>query len=292
MMQEERKGEIYMLLLSLIESWFPILSLFSIPLIGAIYSYTFAIVIATVIFLSLLVYQKKVPELFQKNALKDLLLTTLFINLLFVLIFIGLQYTTAGNMAVIIFLQLLFAYLYFNLFGSDTLSPMHTAGAAVMGVGALTVLVPDDLSFNRGDLIILIAAAIAPFANLYQKRARSYVSSETILAFRNVVALPVIFALAYLFEPVPTAENLIKATPYLLIIGFLVFGLAKVLWIEALHRISITKVSAMLALPPIFTLIFAYFTLDEVPGIRQVLGIIPILIGGYLITRPAKAADV
>ena len=292
MMQEERKGEIYMLLLSLIESWFPILSLFSIPLIGAIYSYTFAIVIATVIFLSLLVYQKKVPELFQKNALKDLLLTTLFINLLFVLIFIGLQYTTAGNMAVIIFLQLLFAYLYFNLFGSDTLSPMHTAGAAVMGLGALTVLVPDDLSFNRGDLIILIAAAIAPFANLYQKRARSYVSSETILAFRNVVALPVIFALAYLLEPLPTAENLIKAAPYLLVIGFLVFGLAKVLWIEALHRISITKVSAMLALPPIFTLIFAYFTLDEVPGIRQVLGIIPILIGGYLITRPAKAADV
>ena len=292
MMQEERKGEIYMLLLSLIESWFPILSLFSIPLIGAIYSYTFAIVIATVIFLSLLVYQKKVPELFQKNALKDLLLTTLFINLLFVLVFIGLQYTTAGNMAVIIFLQLLFAYLYFNLFGSDTLSPMHTAGAAVMGLGALTVLVPDDLSFNRGDLIILIAAAIAPFANLYQKRARSYVSSETILAFRNVVALPVIFALAYLFEPVPTAENLIKAAPYLLVIGFLVFGLAKVLWIEALHRISITKVSAMLALPPIFTLIFAYFTLDEVPGIRQVLGIIPILIGGYLITRPAKATDV
>ncbi len=288
MMQEERKGEIYMLLLSLIESWFPILSLFSIPLIGAIYSYTFAIVIATVIFLALVVYQKKVPELFQKNALKDLLLTTLFINLLFVLVFIGLQYTTAGNMAVIIFLQLLFAYLYFNLFGSDTLSPMHTAGAAVMGVGALTVLVPDDLSFNRGDLIILIAAAIAPYANLYQKRARSYVSSETILAFRNVVALPVIFALAYLFEPVPTAENLIKATPYLLIIGFLVFGLAKVLWIEALHRISITKVSAMLALPPIFTLVFAYFTLDEVPNIRQMLGIIPILVGGYLITKPAK----
>ena len=292
MMQEERKGEIYMLLLSLIESWFPILSLFSIPLIGAIYSYTFAIIIATVIFLSLLVYQKKVPELFQKNALKDLLLTTLFINLLFVLVFIGLQYTTAGNMAVIIFLQLLFAYLYFNLFGSDKLSPMHTAGAAVMGVGALTVLVPDDLSFNRGDLIILIAAAIAPFANLYQKRARSYVSSETILAFRNVVALPVIFALAYLLEPLPTTENLIKTAPYLLIIGLLVFGLAKVLWIEALHRISITKVSAMLALPPIFTLVFAYFTLDEVPGTRQVLGIIPILIGGYLITRPAKETDV
>jgi len=291
-MKEERKGEIYMLLLSVIESWFPILSLFCIPLIGAIYSYAFSITIATALFSVLLIYQKRVPELFQKNALKDLLLTTLFINLLFVLVFIGLQYTTAGNMAVIIFLQLLFAYLYFNVFGSDRLSPMHTAGAVVMGIGALTVLIPDDLSFNRGDLIILIAAAIAPFANLYQKRARGYVSSETILAFRNVVALPVIFLLAYLSEPLPTEVNLVEAAPYVLLIGLLVFGLAKVLWIEALHRISITKVSAMMALPPLFTLVFAYYALDEAPNLRQMLGIIPILLGGYLITKPEKEADV
>ncbi|MDA3945936.1 MAG: DMT family transporter [Helicobacteraceae bacterium] len=291
-MQEERKGEIYMLLLSVIESWFPILSLFAIPLIGAMYSFALSIVIATIIFLALVLYQKKGHELFQKDARKDLLLTTFFINLLFILVFLGLQYTTAGNMAVIIFLQLLFAYLYFNVFGSDRLSPMHTLGAVIMGVGALTVLIPDDLSFNKGDLIILLAAAIAPFANLYQKRARSYVSSETILAFRNTMALPVLVVMAYFSEPLPTIENLVKATPYILAIGILVFGVSKVLWIEALHRISITKMSAMLALPPIFTLILAYYTLNETPDLRQILGVIPILIGGYLITKPEKSSNV
>jgi drug/metabolite transporter (DMT)-like permease len=161
-----------------------------------------------------------------------------------------------------------------------------------MGLGALTVLVPADLSFNKGDLLILIAAAIAPLANFYQKRARSYVSSETILAFRNIFALPAIFLLAYLSEPLPTSENLVKASPYILAIGLLVFGLSKVLWLEALHRISITKVSAMMALPPIFTLIFAYYVLNELPELRQILGVIPILFGGYLITRPQKQADV
>lgn len=291
-MQEERKGEIYMLLLSLLESWFPILSLFTIALIGAIYSYALAVAIAAAIFLALVIYRKKTSELFHKEARKELLMTTLFINLLFVLVFMGLQYTTAGNMAVIIFLQLLFAYLYFNVFGSDRLSPRHTFGAVLMGLGALTVLIPDDLSFNRGDLLILIAAAIAPLANFYQKRARSHVSSETILAFRNIFALPVIFLLAYLSEPLPSAENLIKASPYILAIGLLVFGLSKVLWLEALHRISITKVSAMMALPPIFTLIFAYYVLNELPEPRQILGVIPILIGGYLITRAQKQTDV
>lgn len=289
-MTEERKGEIYMLLLSLLESWFPIFSLFSIALVGAMFSFAFSVSIATIIFLSLVIYQKKLPELFQKDARKDLLLTTFFINLLFLLVFIGLQYTTAGNMAVIIFMQLFFAYLYFNVLGDHKLSKSHTTGAIIMAVGAMLVLIPDDLSLNRGDLIIFIAAALAPFANLYQKRARSYVSSESILAFRNIVALPVLYLIAFSVEPFPTQEKLLEALPYILAIGFLVLGLSKVLYIEALHRISITKVSAMLALIPLFTLIFAYFTLNEVPDLRQILGIIPILIGGYLITKPENIA--
>ena len=58
------------------------------------------------------------------------------------------------------------------------------------------------------------------------------------------------------------------------------------MWIEALHRISITKVTAMLGLVPAMTLVFAYLYLNEVPGVRQTLGVIPILIGGYILTRP------
>lgn len=285
-MQEERKGEIYMLLLSVLESWFPIFSLFCIPLVGALFSFAFSIVVSSLIFCALIIYKKKVRELFNVQARKDLILTSFFINLLFLLVFLGLQYTTAGNMAVIIFLQLLFAYLYFNVFGSDRLSPLHTLAAVIMSIGALMILIPSDLSFNKGDLIILLAAALAPFANFYQKRARSFVGTETILAFRNVIALPFLFSIALIFEPLPSIQKFIQALPYILAIGFLVFGLSKVFYIEALHRISITKVGAMLALIPPFTLFFAYLVLHELPDLRQALGILPIIIGGYLITKP------
>jgi drug/metabolite transporter (DMT)-like permease len=60
------------------------------------------------------------------------------------------------------------------------------------------------------------------------------------------------------------------------------------MWIEALNRITITKLSAMLALMPMMTLFFAYLYLNEVPEFRQLVGIVPILIGGYLITKPVK----
>ena len=285
-MTKEREGEYLMLGLAFIESWFPILSIISMSYIGALHTYTYSLVIALFFFIILMAKRDRFKELKNKEAYKDLLLTSFWITLLFTLVFIGMQYTTAGNMAVIIFLQLLFSYLYFNVLGKEKMDKLHLIGAGIMGFGALIILIPNDLTFNKGDLLILIAAAIAPVANLYQKRARNYCSSETILGFRTVVGLPFIALLAYYFEPATTYDNFISALPSLLVIGILVYVVSKIMWIEALHRISITKVSAMMGLVPMMTLFFAYLYLDEVPEMRQILGIIPVLIGGYLLTKP------
>lgn len=287
-MKQQREGELLMLIFALFESWFPIVSIFAIASVGALYAYAFTATVATVIFFAIVLFRQKMREFLIRNAYRDLLLTTFFITSMFSLIFIGLQYTTAGNAAVIIFMQLFFAYLYFNLFGHERLDSLHTFGAFAMGAGALIILFPENFTFNRGDLLVLVAAAIAPVANLFQKRAREYVSSETVLAFRNLLSLPFLFALAYLLETLPTPEGLQQAFIYLLINGALLMGISKLLWVEALHRISITKMSAMAALVPLFTLLFAYFALGEHPTLRQIVGVLPILIGGYLITRPVS----
>jgi drug/metabolite transporter (DMT)-like permease len=285
-MTKEREGEILMVGLSILESWFPIFSIVAISYIGALHTYTYSLLIALLFFIMIMFKRDRFKELKNKAAYKDLLLTSFWITSLFALVFIGMRYTTAGNMAVIIFLQLLFSYLYFNLFGKEKMHALHLWGALIMGVGALIILIPDELTFNKGDLLILVAAAIAPLANLYQKRAREFCSSETILGFRTLTGLPFIALLAWTFEP-PVAYNaFVSALPSLLFIGILIYVVSKIMWIEALHRTSITKLSAMLGLVPMMTLIFAYFYLHEVPELRQVLGIIPILAGGYLLTKP------
>jgi drug/metabolite transporter (DMT)-like permease len=143
--------------------------------------------------------------------------------------------------------------------------------------------------FNRGDLLILAGSAIAPFANYYQKKARTFCSSETVLGFRTVIGLPFVILLAWFFEPALEYQNFINALPYILIIGTAIYVVSKIMWIEALHRISITKVSAMMGLVPMMTLFFAYWYLNEVPDLRQILGIIPVLIGGYLLTKPVSS---
>lgn len=288
-MTKEREGELLMLGIAIVEAWFPIFSIVSMSYIGALHTYTYSLIIALVFFIALMYKKRTFKELKNKEAYKDLLLTSFWITSLFLLVFIGMQYTTAGNMAVIIFLQLLFSFLYFNVIAQEKISTLHLIGAIIMGTGALIILIPDNLVFNKGDFFILIAAAIAPFANLYQKKARKYCSAVTILGVRTVLGLPFIALLAYYFEPAVTSKQVISALPYLLFIGIIIYVLSKIMWIEALHRISITKVSAMLGLVPAMTLLFAYLYLNEIPDLRQILGVVPILIGGYLLTKPVAS---
>jgi drug/metabolite transporter (DMT)-like permease len=103
-----------------------------------------------------------------------------------------------------------------------------------------------------------------------------------------VVGLPFVALLAYLLEPSVSYDNFMSALPYLFLIATGVYVVSKIMWIEALNRMSITKLSAMLALLPMMTLFFAYLYLGEVPEFRQMMGIIPVLVGGYLITKPLE----
>jgi drug/metabolite transporter (DMT)-like permease len=287
-MTKEREGELLTVGLSILESWFPILSIFCISYIGALHTYAFSLFVSLFFFLAIMLKKNLFLELKSTNSYKDLLLTSLWITTLFALVFIGMQFTTAGNMSVIMFTQLFFSYLYFNIFGKEKMYLIHTIGAFIMGIGAIIILFPSDLIFNKGDMIILLAAMIAPIANTYSKRARRFYSSETILGLRTIIALPVIALLAWIIEPEIKTDNLKLALPYVVLIGLMIFGVSKILWMEALHRISITKISAMIALIPPMTLFFAYLLLDEVPRTAQMIGIIPILIGGYLLVKPVK----
>ena len=287
-MTKEREGEVLMVGLTILESWFPILSIVAMSYVGALHTYMYSLIIAFFFYMAIMYKRDRFKELKNRAAYKDLLLTTFWITFIFTLIFIGMRYTTAGNMAVIVFLQVLFSYLYFNVFGKEKMQTMHLIGAFIMGIGALVILFPEDFAFNKGDWLILISAAAAPIVNLYQQRARKYCSAETILGFRTVVGFPFVALMAYLLEPAVSYDNFMSALPYMFLIAPLIYVASKIMWIEALNRMSITKLSAMLALLPVFTLFFAYLYLDEIPELRQMMGIIPVLIGGYLITKPVK----
>ncbi len=283
----ERKGEFYAFLLSALEGLFPILSLSTIHAYGAITAYGYTIALSTLLFLLLLWRYGLAREMLEPAVRRDLLLTSLFITLLFLGIFIGLRYTTAANASVIMVLQLLFSYLYFDLFGPQRMRGVHLLGAALMGGGAIVVLIPRSWQFNPGDLIILGSAAIAPIANYYQKRARAKVSSLSVMGARNLIALPFLALAAFWFESPPHLLEHPEALGFLLLNAVLIFVLAKVLWIEALHYISVTKLSALAAFIPLWTLLFIYLIDATVPSTQALFGACAVVIGAVALTRRA-----
>lgn len=155
-----------------------------------------------------------------------------------------------------------------------------------MAAGAVLILFPGKFDLNPGDLLVLLAAMSAPIANRYQQRSRRYVSAQTILFVRSLLSLPLLALLAFLFsDRTPVFADMAGVWPLILINGLVLMGFSKIFWVEGLHRISLTKASALTAVGPLFTLIFAWWVLDERPGVLQWLGMVPILIGGILITR-------
>jgi drug/metabolite transporter (DMT)-like permease len=284
-MTSKYQGEIYAILIALLESFFPIISIYILVSIQPLFAYVLSIIVANIVFILIITYHNTWSEFLIKEAWTDMLWLTFYITTLFILILIGLQYTTAGNMSVIISLQLFFSYLYFNVFGSEKMTLLHSFGALLMGIGAILILFPNKFSPNKGDILIFLAAIIAPLVSKYQKQARVFVSAKTILAFRNIVALPFVLGFAFYMETMPSIQNLEEVGIYILLNGILIFVFSKILFVEALNIVPITKLLALVSFMPVFTLVFAYFILGEVASFRQLLGIVPILLGTYLITK-------
>ncbi len=283
---EQRRGEYFLLAEELLWGWFPIVTLLTYRYLDPLWSMAITILLSTIFFSGIMARRRLWPELTRREGWPDLAWASLFIMLLFIFLFIGLSHTTAGNAALILFLQVFFSFCYFNLFKGERMKPAHLAGVGLMSAGAILVLFPDEAGgFSRGDFLVLLAAMIAPAANRYQQRSRARVSAVTLLFVRNLTSLPVLFLIAWLFAPLPGRTEIAAGWWLLLLNGLLLMGLSKIYWIEGLHRLSITKVSAMTALSPLFTMIFAYPVLGEVPGLWQIIGVAPILIGGALITR-------
>ena len=176
-LSQQRTGELYILSETFLWSFFPIVTIFTIEHLSALYSLSLSSVAALVFFAVVVSIKKKWHELSYQKAYKDIGLSSFFIMVLYIFLFTGLQYTTATNAAVILFLQILFSFIFFNLIKKEVLSSFQIAGSFLMGSGAVVILLngADGFILNKGDILVLFAAMTAPLANHYQKRTRSYV---------------------------------------------------------------------------------------------------------------------
>lgn len=286
---EERKGEIFIFVEGFFWAFFPVITILSYGKLPSLISLAYSTFFSSIFFGVIVLYKKKWRELLNPLVWKYVSIVVLFIGVLFYSFFyIGLTKTTAGNASIIALFEIFTSFLLFHVFKGDKISHEYKIGAFLMVLGAIIVLGRDFSSINIGDIFILAATFCAPFGNHFQQKARKITSSETIMFLRSFLSFPIIFLLAFLLNQHSSYIDIKSSLLFLLINGILLFGFSKLLWVEAIHRISVTKALALSSLTPFLTLLIAWIFLKQIPNIWQFLSLIPILIGVFLLTDNLK----
>jgi drug/metabolite transporter (DMT)-like permease len=278
-------GEMYMWGAAFLWSFFPIFSILSFRTVPPLFTAGISMLISAVFFTVLMFKQRRWHELKVRGIWHYLIAATLMNGILVNgLIFIGTSMTTAGNASILTLSELFFSMTILRLWQKEFLSQKQVFGSIFLVAGALLVLFQDKLKINIGNIMIVVAMAIPPIANYLMTQVRNKISAISIIFARSIMGGTALFGISLAFETTPTSSEIYKALPFVLLSGILLFGLSKIFWLEAIHRIPISKGLAMSSVQPAITLIFAFFMLGEIPRPVQLIGLIPMMIGVLMLT--------
>lgn len=181
-LSSERLGEISIISSALLWSFFPILTILSYSGLEPVLSLAWTTLISVVFFLAISLARNSWKNIFYKDTMFSLFWITLINGILFyVLYFIGLKYTTAGNAAIVATMEILFSYLFFNVWKEEHIDFKHITGAVLMFSSAIIILSPNLSSFQTGDLLVLLAVFVAPLGNFFQKKLRVAITGVYLL---------------------------------------------------------------------------------------------------------------
>jgi drug/metabolite transporter (DMT)-like permease len=285
-MERTRQGELFLFTEAILWSLFPVLAKLSFREMPVLFSAALTILCALPFFLIVLTIRRQWAELHVQDAYRPIFLATLIIGILYYgLVFVGTAYTSAGNASIILLMEIFFSFVILGALRKESNPASHWLGGALMVLGAALVLFPSTVRFAKGDLILLAAATVPPLGNHFLRNARALVGSSTIMLIRSAVSGIFFLVFACALEPLPSGTMILGSLPFLFLNGFFLMGLSKILWIEAIHRVSIAKAISLSAVSPLFTLGFAYSLLGEVPTAFQIAGVIPMIAGVCLLMR-------
>lgn len=209
---------------------------------------------------------------------------------------VGLNYTTAGNAALIMASSPLWTAVTGFAFRLEALRRASWIALFVVLVGAIVIVVGGANEVHLGsetfvgNLIMLGAALFWGAYTALSKPALSYVSPTGLTFLSLLFALPLLFgiALPYYGE---TDWSSIEGIHWgaILFSGGLSTGLAIALWNNAIDSVGASDTAVYGNLVPLVALASSFLLLNESIYLAQIVGGV-LVIGGLLLMRQARVA--
>jgi drug/metabolite transporter (DMT)-like permease len=204
----------------------------------------------------------------------------------------GLKSVSAGLGGLIVSANPIFTAGFAALFLGETLTWRKVLGL-LLGIVGVGLIVWHRMSAGTDSLhgILFTLASLASIVTgtilfkLFAPKGSLWIGNGIQNLAAGIVLIPIAFTFSDMGEIVPSLR-LFSA------FAFLVFGgsiLAYFLWFHLLTVCGATAASAYHFLMPPLAMFFAWLVLGEQLALSDLLGIVPVAIGIYLVTRPAKA---
>jgi len=249
----------------------------------------FRLILSFFILISIAKLSRKLQKIQKKDYLFLILLSFTQPFLYFIFEGYGIKYTSASIASILIATIPLFTPIGAYLLYRDKLTRMNIFGLLISFSGVVLVVADfgKDLSFSWFGILMLFLAVIMGSAyGLGLKKLTVNYNSITITTYQNLIGIFLFLPLIFVFE----WDNLLNSPEKITLeLAFSFFNLALfassfafVLFTYGISKIGPSKASAFSNSIPIFTLVFAYFVLDEPITLVKLGGISVVLLGLFL----------
>ena len=206
----------------------------------------------------------------------------------------GLQTVSAGLGGLVVSANPVFTAVLAAAFLGEALTWRKVTGL-LLGIAGVGFIVWHRMSVGTDDWhgILFTLASLASIVagtilfKVLAPKGSLWVGNGVQNLSAGIVLLPFAFTLADVGDIVPSAR-LLGAFAFLVLGGSIV---AYLLWFHLLKVCGATAASAYHFLMPPLGMLFAFLVLGEHVEFRDLLGIIPVALGIYLVTRPAAPAS-
>jgi len=206
----------------------------------------------------------------------------------FVLIYVGLDFTTAARGTLMVNTMPFFVAIGAHLFLGERLSPMKFAGL-VAAFGGVALVLSDELSMPspgalRGDLLCLLGGLFWAVSTLVIKGSRLRdAPAEKTLAYQLVLGALVALPLLPFGGPL-VREVSALATVSLLFQGAFVVGVTYLVWFMLMRTYPATGLTSFAFLSPVFGVVCGGLLLGE-PLSPRIFGALALICAGLVLVN-------
>jgi drug/metabolite transporter (DMT)-like permease len=246
--------------------------------------------LAGVIVLAISAFRREAWQLTWRDALVFALLGLANNALYLGLGYTGLQSVSAGLGGLIVSANPVFTAALAALFLDEALTWRKVMGL-LLGIAGVAFIVWHRMSVGSDSLhgILFTLASLASIVagtilfKLFAPKASLWIGNGIQNLAAGIVLAPIALTFADVHAIVPN-EKLLGAFLFLALGGSI---FAYLLWFHLLKVCGATAASAYHFLMPPLGMLFAWIVLDEHVALRDLLGIVPVALGIYLVTRRA-----